>query len=232
MTTDSLDGDDAVMSAAAWSRDSSGFWVPTAARLRRGADARPSLRALLVGGFALVVLATTSCGETSSGRTESAAPTGSSSSLIPEPSPSTPPVVIRLAVPAQRYERVVARYLAFSENPSRLSKAFGLLEPIERAFEMWVRAARAAIDEQAVQIPRAALRHWAAASRAWLGNQAAQRDALVECADGKPINEITLIECLNTIGPLVHQGEKLSSRLNALLDSEPTLAPALSEMRF
>ncbi len=141
-------------------------------------------------------------------------------------------MVIRLAVAARRYEGVVARYLAFYESLSRLSNAFGLLKPMERAFEMWVRAARAAIDEQAVQIPRDALRHWAATFRAWLGNQAAQRDALVDCADGKPITEITLIECLYTIGPVVHRGEKLSSRLNALLDSEPTLAGALSELRF
>src|SRR6266545_5466218 len=220
MTIDSLDGGHAVMTAAAWSRDSSAFWGPPEARPRCRSDARPSLRALVVGIFALVVLATTSCGETSGGRGESAAPTGSSSSLISKPSPSTPPVVIRLAVAAGKYEGVVARYLAFNENLSRLSKAFGLLKPMERAFEMWVRAARAAIDEQAVQIPLDALRHWAAAFRAWLGNQVAQRDALVECAHGRPITEITLIECLDTIGPLVQRGEKLSSALNALLDSE------------
>lgn len=186
----------------------------------------------MVGGFALVVLATTSCGETSGGRAESAAPTGSSSSLISKPSLSTPPVVIRLAVAARKYQGVVARYLAFYDNLSHLSKAFGLLKPMKRAFEMWVRAARAAIDEQAVQIPPDALQHWAAAFRRWLGNQAAQRDALAECADGRPITEITLIECLGTIGPLVHRGEKLSSTLNALLDSEPNLATALPKLRF
>jgi hypothetical protein len=103
---------------------------------------------------------------------------------------------------------------------------------MERAFEMWVRAALTAIDEQATQIPRVALRHWAAAFGAWLENQTAQRDALVECADGGGITDITLIECLYTIGPLVHRGERLSSTLNALLDSEPTLADALSELRF
>jgi hypothetical protein len=46
-------------------------------------------------------------------------------------------VVIRLAVTARKYQKVVARYLAFYENLSRLSKAFGLLNPMERAFEMW-----------------------------------------------------------------------------------------------
>lgn len=186
----------------------------------------------MVGGFALVVLASTSCGETSGGRAESAAPTGSSSSLTPEPSPSTPPIVIRLAVKARKYQQVVTRYLTLYDNLSGLSKAFSLLRPMERAFEMWVRAARVAIDEQAVQIPPDALQHWAAAFRGWLGNQAAQRDALAECADGKPITEITLIECLDKIGPLVHRGERLSSRLNALLDSEPTLADALSDLHF
>lgn len=219
------------MTEAAGSRDSSALWAPTAARLRRCAHARRCLRTFLIGGFAVVILAT-GCRQTSSGRANSATPPGSATSLTPEPSPSTPRTEIRLAVTARKYQRVVARYLAFYENLSRLSKAFRLLKPMGRAFAVWVRAGRAAIDEQAVQIPPDALQHWATAFRAWLANQAAQRDALVECADGKPITEITLIECLDTIGPLVHRGERLSSRLNALLDSEPTLADALSDLHF
>ena len=225
-----LDGDDAVMSATARSHVRSVLWVPAAARLRRGAHTG-WCRGFLVGGLALVVLAT-GCRETTSERPESATPTGPASSLTLEPSPSTPPIVIRLAVTARKYQQVVTRYLTFYDDLSRLSTAFRLLKPMERAFEMWVRAARASIDEQAVQIPPDALQHWAAAFRQWLGNQAAQRDALVECADGQPITEITLIECLDTIGPLVHRGEELSSRLAALLDSEPNLASALPKMRF
>jgi hypothetical protein len=180
---------------------------------------------------ALILLVTTSCGETPSGRAETVAPT-ESSSLMPEPSPTTPPGVSRLTVAASRYEAVVNRYLAYSANLRDLSRAFGLLKPMERAFETWVRAARSAIDEQAMQLPRDALQHWAGAFRAWLGNQYAQRDALVECADGRSINEIILIQCLYTIGPLVHRGQRLSSSLNAILESEPTLADALSELRF
>jgi hypothetical protein len=149
-----------------------------------------------------------------------------------EPSQEAPPVVIRLADAARGYERIVAEYLALSEDPSRLSKAFGLLAPMEHALETWIRAARAAAEEPAVRIPPGAVRRWAAAFRAWLGNQASLRDALVECAAGRPITELTLIECLDTIGPLVSQGEKLSSELNALLDSEPRLAAAFSELRF
>jgi hypothetical protein len=223
---------DGAMTVAGGSTEYSPFWGLTAVPHRQGGVAPSALRALLIGGFLLVVLGASSCGETSSGRAESAAPTGSSSSLTSEPSPSTPPVVIRLAVAASRYEGIVAQYQALYENPSDLSRAFGLLKPMKRAFQIWVRTARTAIDEQTVQIPRDALRQWTAAFGAWLDNQVAQRDALVQCADGRPITEITLIRCLHTIGPLVHRGHKLSSKLNALLDSEPTLADLLPELRF
>ena len=141
-------------------------------------------------------------------------------------------MVIRLAAAARRYESVVTRYLAFYEDLSRIAKAFHLLKPMEHAFEIWDRAARVSAEEEVVQIPPDALRRWAVAFRAWLGNQAAQSDALVGCAAGERITELTVIECLYTIGPLVHRGEKLSDELNALLDSEPSLAEELSELRF
>jgi hypothetical protein len=212
-------------------RDVSAFAVPIAVRLRRGSRARQCRRTLLLGSFALVVVMS-SCGETSSGGEESPAPTTSSSSPIAEPSQGASPALIRLAVAARRYESVANRYLALYEDPSRLAKAFDLLKPMEHAFEIWNRAATVAAEEQAVQIPPDALRRWAAAFRAWLGNQAAQSDALIGCAAGEPITDLTVIECLYTIGPLVHRGEKLSDKLNTLLDSELSLAGALSGLRF
>lgn len=213
------------------SRDVSTLGLSTPVRLRRDSDARRCRRALVIGNFALVV-AMSSCEGISSGRGESPALTAPSSSPMAEPSQVTSPAVIRLAAATRKYESIVTRYLAFYEDLSRLAQAFDLLKPMEHAFEIWNRAARVSVEDKGPQIPPDALLRWAAAFRAWLGNQIAQSDALVECAAGDRITEVTVIECLYTIGPLVHQGEKLSDKLNALLDSEPSLAGALSELRF
>lgn len=107
-----------------------------------------------------------------------------------------------------------------------------MLAPMERSFERWEVAVEVAIEDRAVQMSAHALGTWRRSFREWLANQALQRDAIARCSGGEPITELTLIGCLDVLGPIVHRDVRNAEDLNALLASEPSLAEILGDISF
>lgn len=186
---------------------------------------------LIAGGVALVILVAAGCQESPSRLARTPEPGGSTGSS-PVPLGSGSSVAGELATASESYRAIVGRYQELYAQPSRLRSAFRLLSPMERSFERWEVAVEVAIKDGAVQISGKALRAWRRSFVEWLANQALQRDAIAGCAGGEPITELTLIGCLEVLGPVVHRDVRNDERLNALLASEPSLAGVLGDFSF
>lgn len=185
---------------------------------------------LIAGAFAVVIVVTVGCQEPPS-------PPANTGASGPTDSPSVPPangspVEAELASATESYRVVVSRYQELYAQPSRLRSAFRLLAPMERSFERWEVAVEVAIEDRTVQISAHALGTWRRSFRQWLANQALQRGAIARCSGGEPITELTLIGCLDVLGPIVHRDVRNAEDLNALLASEPSLAEILGDISF
>jgi len=184
-------------------------------------------RYLLITSVAVTLFSAAACTETASRQTPS--PDGSPT-VLPS-SQASPSALVRLARAEKQYAAVLAKYQQLYDDPSTLSDAFRLLAELERRFVAWKRAIQSASEQHLLDIPRITLREWGTTFEAWLDNQVSQQRAVESCAGDEKITELTLIRCLDTLGPLVHRTEELSGNLNRLLSSD-ALSSALPDVRF
>jgi hypothetical protein len=131
---------------------------------------------------------------------------------------------------AERYSSLVGRFTPMSANFD--PEAFRLLAPLRRAFASWVGEADSAIAAHELDISHHDLDHLVSAFNAWLENQNQQASALQHCAKGGTIDEVTVIQCLATIGPLVDRGKTLTQKLERARTADPILASLLERITF
>lgn len=184
-------------------------------------------RYLLITSVAVTLFSAAACAETASRQTPS--PDGSPT-VLPS-SQASPSALVRLTRAEKQYEALLAKYQQLYDDPSTLSDAFRLLAELERRFVAWKRAVESASEQHLLDIPGMTLREWGTTFEAWLDNQVSQQRTVESCAGDEKIMELTLIRCLDTLGPLVHRAEELSGSLNRLLSSD-ALSSALPDVRF
>lgn len=148
----------------------------------------------------------------------------------PTPTQSIVPAAVLSA--AQRYSSLVERYNTLSSDLTHVKEAFRLLTPLRRAFRSWIELTRSAITRGELDISPHELDELGSAFDAWLENQDEQHSALMRCANGKELDEVTLIRCLPTIGPVVHRAKILTQRFEQARTDDPTLAALLEPIRF
>jgi hypothetical protein len=133
---------------------------------------------------------------------------------------------------AERYSSLVNRYNALISDLTHVKEAFRLLAPLRDAFTLWNEQVHSAVTSGELDIPPHNLDQLASAFSAWMKNQDEQRSALTDCANGGELDEITLIRCLPTIGPVIHRGKILTQRLEGARTADPTVASLLGPITF
>lgn len=195
-------------------------------------DTQPVRRYLLIMSVAAMLVSVAACTATSSGQAASPPGGATGSPTVPPSSQTSPSALVRLARAEKDYTAVLAKYQLLYDDPSTLPEAFHLLAQVERRFDAWRRAIRVASQQHVVDVSPRTLKEWGTTFTAWLDNQGSQRLAVEECAGGEEITELTLIRCLDTLGPLVYRADRLSRTLNDLMASDAALLSMDSHVRF
>jgi hypothetical protein len=189
-------------------------------------------RYVLITSAAAILIGGAACTETAARQATSPDGDSTRSPTVLPSSQVTPSALVRLARAEKHYAAVLAKYQQLYDDPTTLSDAFRLLAQVERRFDTWRRAIRVASQQHVIDVSPTTLREWGRTFEAWLDNQGSQQLAVENCAGGEKITELTLIRCLDTLGPLVHRAARLSRTLNRLIASDAALSSVLPDMRF